>query len=132
MTSNERGVNEVNKSSNILQYALPTRLTYHNHCFGLKHLDTGVANQAIETKLEKPEWKANQSALAGLLVCASVTNGIEDSRHNPTSTEDGRRHGEPKASNEQGSDEAGLVLEVVTIIAKSAFVLPCAFEWVLS
>lgn len=127
MTSNERGVNEVNKSSNILQYAyysLPTSLTYHNLCFGLKHLHTRVTDQAIETKLEEPEWKANQSALAGLLVCASVTNSIEDSRHNPTSTEDGRRHGEPKASNEQGSDEAGLVLKVVAVIVKSACVLP--------
>jgi hypothetical protein len=82
MTSNERGVNEVNKSSNILQYIyyfLPPHMTNRNTCFGLKHLDARVADQAIKTKLEKPERKADQSTLAILLVCASVANSVQNS-----------------------------------------------------
>jgi hypothetical protein len=125
MTSNERGVNEVNKSLDILQYTyyfLPPHLTNRNTCFGLKHLDARVADEAIKTKLEEPERQADQSTFAILLVCASVANGVQNSRDNPASTKDSRCHGELQASNEQRSDKAGLVLEVVAVIAKSACV----------
>jgi hypothetical protein len=97
--------------------------TNRNHCFGLKHLDAGVADQAVEAKLEEPEWKSNQSALASLLVCTSVTDSVQDSGHDPASTEDARSHRELQASDEEGSDEAGLVLEVVAVTLTSACVL---------
>ena len=99
---------------------LPNSWTNRNPCFGLKHLDTGVANQAVETELEKPERKTNESALASLLVCASVANSVKDSGHNPASTEDTGSHGELQASNEKRSNEAGLVLEVVAVTKLSA------------
>lgn len=79
MTTVTRRANEV---SNILHYAcyiLLTCLTNRNRCFGLKHLDASVSDQAIETKLEQPERKTDQPALASLLVRASVSNGVKDS-----------------------------------------------------
>ena len=99
---------------------LPTSWTNRNPCFGLKHLDTGVANQAVETELEEPEWKTNESALASLLVCAGVANSVENAGHDPASTENARSDGELQASNEKGSNEAGLVLEVVAVTKLSA------------
>lgn len=54
-------------------------LANQNHYFGLlKHLHAGVADQAVETKLEKPERKTDQPALTSLLVCASVADGVEN------------------------------------------------------
>lgn len=101
----------------------PPHLTYRNHHFGLKHLDAGVTDQAVETKLEEPEWKADQPALTSLLVCASVADGVENSRHNPSSTKNAGSHRELQTSNEKGSDEASLVLEVVAMKVTSACVL---------
>lgn len=57
----------------------PPHLTNRDHYFGLKHLDAGVADEAIETKLEEPEWETDQPALTSLLVCASVADGVENS-----------------------------------------------------
>ena len=101
----------------------PPHLTDRNHYFGLKHLDAGVADEAVETKLEEPEWKTDQPALTSLLVCASVADGVENSRHNPSSTEDAGSHRKLQTSNEKRSDEASLVLEVVAMGIMSACVL---------
>jgi hypothetical protein len=101
----------------------PPHLTNRNHYFGLKHLDSGVGDEAVQTKLEEPEWKADQPALASLLVCASVADGVKDSRHDPASSKNTGSHRELQASNEKRSNEAGLVLEVVTVKITSAYVL---------
>ena len=101
----------------------PPRLTNRNHYFGLKHLDAGVADEAVKTKLEEPEWKTDQPALTSLLVCASVADGVENSRHDPASSKNTGSHGELQACNEKRGDEAGLVLEVVAVKTKSAYVL---------
>lgn len=101
----------------------PPRLTNRNHYFGLKHLDASVADEAVETKLEEPEWKTDQPALASLLICASVANSVENSGHDPASTKNAGSHGELQTSNEKRSNEAGLVLEVIAVNIKSAYVL---------
>jgi hypothetical protein len=65
----------------ILHYAYhfsPSRSTNRSHYFGLKHLDAGVPDQAVETQLEEPEGESNQSAFTSLLVCASVADSVED------------------------------------------------------
>ena len=114
---------EVNFILHYADYFSTTALTNRNHYFGLKHLDAGVADQAVKTKLEEPEWKTDQPALTGLLVCASVADGVKNSRHNPSSTKNAGSHRELQASNEKGSDEASLVLEVVATKIMSACVL---------
>ena len=101
----------------------PPHLTNRDHYFGLKHLDAGVADEAIETKLEEPEWETDQPALTGLLVCASVANSVKNSRHDPASSKNTGSHGELQTGNEKRSNEAGLVLEVVTMKSTSAYVL---------
>lgn len=80
----------------------------------LKHLDAGVSDKTVQTKLEQPERKTDQSALAVLLVGVGIAHGVQDPRDDPTGTQDGRGNGEPEASDEERSDEAGLVLHVVT------------------
>ena len=87
------------------------------------HLDTGGKDQTVKTKLEEPEWKTDQPALASLLVCASVADSVEDSRHDPASSKNAGSHRELQAGNKKRSNEAGLVLEVVAVKIKSAFVL---------
>jgi len=101
----------------------PPRLTNRNHYFGLKHLDSGVSDEAVKTKLEEPERKTDQPALASLLVCASVADSVEDPRHDPASSKNTGSHGELQTGNEKRSNEAGLVLEVVTVKITSAYVL---------
>jgi hypothetical protein len=44
-----------------------------------KHLDAGVSDHAVQTELEQPEGKADQSALAVLLVGVGVAHGVQDS-----------------------------------------------------
>lgn len=96
----------------ITYYTAPP--TYGSPLIGLsQHLDTRVADQAVETKLEQPERKTDKPALASLLVCASVADSVCDSACDPADTEDARCDGESKTGDKQGSDEAGLVLEVV-------------------
>ena len=106
----------------------PPHLTNCNHYFGLEHLDTSVTDEAVETKLEEPEWKTDQPALTSLLVCASVADGVEDSRHDPASTKNAGSHGELQASNKKRGNEAGLVLEVVAVRTTSAYVLQHGFS----
>jgi hypothetical protein len=109
-------------TSCLLLFHHPT-LANRNHHFGLKHLDATVHDESVKTELEKPKWKTDQPALASLLVCASVTDGVEDSRHDPASTKHAGSHRELQAGNKKRSNEAGLVLEVVAVKIKSAFVL---------
>ena len=101
----------------------PPRLANRNHYFGLKHLDARVHDEAIETKLEEPERKTNQPALTGLLVRASVADGVENSRHDPASTKNAGSHGELQTGNEKRSNEAGLILEVVAVRTTLAYML---------
>lgn len=96
----------------ITYYTAPP--TYGSPLIGLsQHLDTRVADQTVETQLEQPEGKTDKPTLTSLLVGASVADSVCDSARDPAGAENARCDRESKTGDKQGSDEAGLVLEVV-------------------
>lgn len=81
----------------------------------LQHLVTRPADHAEKTKLEEPERSSDQSALAVIPVCASVSDSVRDPRHNPSHAHDRRRHRVSESCDQQRSDEHAVVLEEVAV-----------------
>lgn len=86
----------------------------------LQHLVTRPADHAEKTKLEEPERSSDQSALAVIPVCASVSDSVRDPRHNPSHAHDRRRHRVSESCDQQRSNEHAVVLEEVAVCSLRA------------